>query len=159
MRFEQATRRGFRRSPILAQPRVRIANREPGSGARAVLDAGLKQAGIRPASVAGYKSEYSGHLEVADAIAAGQADSGVTLRVAADAFDLQFIPLQEERYDLVILAAESDKAPVQAMLDTLNSTGFAREISEFCGYDTKTMGSVVARLNPQAIHDGASPSV
>jgi putative molybdopterin biosynthesis protein len=137
----------------LAQPRVRIANREPGSGARAVLDAGLKQAGIRPDRIAGYKSAYSGHLEVASAIASGHADTGVTLRVAAEAYDLEFIPLREERYDLVILAAEADKAPVKAMLDTLNSSRFAREISQFCGYDTEPMGRVVARLNMEAAAD------
>jgi putative molybdopterin biosynthesis protein len=133
-----------------AKPRLRIANREAGSGARAVLDAGLKQAGIRPDRIAGYQSEYSGHLEVANAIASGQADTGVTLRVAADAYELEFIRLREERYDLVILAAEVDKAPVRAMLDTLNSRRFAREISQFCGYDTEPMGRVVARLNMEA---------
>ena len=137
----------------LAKPRLRIANREPGSGARAVLDAGLKQTGIRPDRIAGYQSKYSGHLEVANAIASGQADTGVTLRVAADAYDLEFIRLREERYDLVILAAEADKAPVRAMLDTLNSRRFAREISQFCGYDTEPMGRVVARLNMEVPAD------
>jgi putative molybdopterin biosynthesis protein len=137
----------------LARPRLRIANREPGSGARAVLDTGLKQAGIRPDRIAGYRSEYGGHLEVANAIASGQADTGITLRVAADAYDLEFIRLREERYDLVILAAEVDKAPVRAMLDTLNSRRFAREISQFCSYDTEPMGRVVARLNMEASAD------
>jgi molybdate-binding protein/transcriptional regulator with XRE-family HTH domain len=137
----------------LAKPRLQIANREPGSGARAVLDAGLKQAGIRPDRIAGYQSEYGGHLEVANAIASGQADTGVTLRVAADAYDLEFIRLREERYDLVILAAEAETPPVKAMLDSLSSRRFAREISQFCGYDTEPMGRVVARLNMEAPAD------
>ena len=100
----------------LMQPRLRVANREPGSGARAMLDSGLKQAGIRHDRVVGYKSEYNGHLEVANAIASSQADAGVTLRVAADAYDLDFVPLREERYDLVILATEADTPPIRAML-------------------------------------------
>jgi putative molybdopterin biosynthesis protein len=131
----------------LARPQVRIANRDRGSGARALLDEGLKRAGIHPGAVAGYRTELNGHLEVADAIASGQADTGVTLRVAADAYGLEFKPLQEERYDLVLLAADAASPPVRAMLDTLNSGRFAREISQFCGYDTQTMGRVVARLN------------
>jgi molybdate-binding protein len=131
----------------LTQPRLRIANREPGSGARALLDSGLKQAGIRHDRIVGYQSEYGGHLEVASAIASSQADTGVTLRVAADAYDLEFIPLREERYDLVILAADADTPPVRAMLDTLSSGRFAREIRQLCGYDTEPMGRVVARLN------------
>jgi putative molybdopterin biosynthesis protein len=137
----------------LIQPRLRIANREPGSGARAILDSGLKTAGVRPDRIVGYKSVYGGHLEVANAIASSQADTGVTLRVAADAYDLEFIPLQEERYDLVILAAEADTPAVRAMLDTLSSSRFAREISQFCGYDTEPMGRVVARINMDAPAD------
>ena len=134
----------------LARPRVRIANRDRGSGARAVLDAALKVAGIRPERIAGYRAEFSGHLEIANAIASGVADAGVTLRIAADAYGLEFIPQQEERYDLVFLAGKAKSAPLQAMLDTLNSGRFAREISQFCGYDTQSMGQVVARLNMEA---------
>jgi putative molybdopterin biosynthesis protein len=134
----------------LAQPRIRIANRDRGSGARAVLDAALKKAGIRPDRIAGYRTEFDGHLEVASAIACGQADTGLTLRVAAEAFGLEFIPLQEERYDLVIPEDDAQSPPVLAMLDTLNSGRFAREISQFCSYDTEPMGRVVARLNIDA---------
>jgi len=142
----------FRISSIadLRQSRLRIANREKGSGARAVLDAGLRQARIRTDEVVGYDVVFSGHLEVANAIASGQADAGVTLRVAADAYGLGFVPLREERYDIVILSSEADSVPVRAMLDTLNSRRFAREISQFCGYDTESMGQVVARLNGEA---------
>lgn len=137
----------------LMRPRLRVANREPGSGARAVLDSDLKQAGIRPDQIVGYGLEFGGHLEVANAIASSQADAGVTLRVAADAYGLEFIPLREERYDLVILATEADTPPVRAMLDTLSSGRFAREISQLCGYDTEPMGRVVARLNMEASAD------
>jgi len=131
----------------LAQPRVRIANRERGSGARALLDAALKNTGIRPDGIAGYRTEFGGHLEIANAIASGLADTGITLRIATHAYGLGFIPLQEERYDLVILASDAESAPVQAMLDALHSGRFAREISQFCDYDTRPMGRVVARLN------------
>jgi putative molybdopterin biosynthesis protein len=134
----------------LADRRVRLANREKGAGARAVLDAGLKQAGIRAEQVDGYESRLDGHLEVAHAIARDQADAGVTLRVAAQVYGLDFLPLREERYDLVILAAEADTVPVRAMLDALNSSRFAREINRFCGYDTHPMGQVVARLSGEA---------
>ncbi len=64
----------------LIQPRLRIANREPGSGARAILDSGLKQAGIRPDRIIGYGSEYGGHLEVANAIASSQVADNILRR-------------------------------------------------------------------------------
>ncbi len=77
-----------------ARPRIRIVNREKGAGARAVLDSELKRAGISPANIGGYDRELNGHLEVAHAIASGQADAGITVRVAADAYALEFITLQ-----------------------------------------------------------------
>jgi molybdate-binding protein len=126
---------------------VRIVNREAGSGARRVLDRALASFGVAPQDVAGYAHELNGHLEVAAAIAAGQADAGLTLRVAAHAWNLGFVPVREERYDLVILQREMDSPPVRAMLDALSSASFANEVGQLCAYDTTRMGSVVARLN------------
>ncbi len=126
---------------------LRIVNRELGSGSRAALDEALAAVGIRSDTIAGYERELSGHLEVASAIAGGQADVGVTIRVAAKAYGLRFVPLREERYDLVILEREMDSAPVKAMLEALNSRRFAREVSQLCAYDTDRMGQLIARPN------------
>ena len=131
----------------LARPGVRIVNREAGSGARLVLDQALAELKIAPRRIAGYARELSGHLEVAAAIATGEAEAGLTLRVAAEAFRLGFVPVREERYDLVILQREMDSPPVRAMLDALNSSSFASEVSQLCAYDTARMGQVIARLN------------
>lgn len=73
----------------------------------------------------------------------GEADAGVTIRVAAQAYGLNFIPIREERYDLVIPAREMEWVPVKAMLDALNSSRFSRELSELCAYDTRRTGSVL----------------
>jgi molybdopterin molybdotransferase/putative molybdopterin biosynthesis protein len=134
---------GIRTIADLARPRTRIVNREPGAGARAALDEGLRECGVTPQSIAGYEREVRGHLEVAAAVAAGMADAGVTIRVAADAYRLGFVPLREERYDLAIAEREFDSPGVRAILDTLGSGRFAREISGMCGYDTGEMGSRV----------------
>jgi putative molybdopterin biosynthesis protein len=131
----------------LERPRLRIVNRELGSGARAALDEDLTKLGLKAKWIAGYRNELGGHLEVAAAIASGQADAGVTIRVAAQAYGLDFVPIRVERYELVIPVREMDSAPVVAMLDALNSRRFAREVSQLCGYDTTQMGQVVARIN------------
>jgi putative molybdopterin biosynthesis protein len=128
----------------LGRPGLKIVNREDGSGARSVLDHALGEAGIQRDRIAGYQFEAGGHLEVAAVIAAGLADVGVTIRLGADAYGLDFIPQQDERYDLVILEHEADSTPVKAMLDALNSRRFAREISQLCAYDTAQMGQVVS---------------
>jgi putative molybdopterin biosynthesis protein len=127
----------------LARPGLRIVNREDGSGARAALDQALGDLGIQPQSVAGHQFEAGGHLEVAAAIAAGQADAGVTIRLGADAYGLHFIPHRDERYDLVFIDREAESMPIKAMLDALNTRRFAREIGQLCGYDTAEMGQVI----------------
>lgn len=126
----------------MERPKLRIANREQGSGARAAQDEELTKLGLQADRIAGYGIELGGHLEVAAAIASNQADTGVTIRVAAEAYGLDFVAIRVERYDLVIPEPEMDSAPVVAMLDALNSRRFAREVSQLCGYDTEQMGQV-----------------
>jgi len=138
---------GIRGMDELSRPRLRIANREPGSGARAALDEAIATLGIRADAIEGYRREFPGHLEVAAAIASGQADFGVTIRVAADVYGLHFVPIREERYDLVILSRDRDSIPVKAMFDALNSRSLAREVAQLCAYDTSQMGTVMAHLN------------
>ena len=131
----------------LGRAGLRIANRERGSGARAALDDAIAELGLRADRISGYEYELSGHLEIAAAIAANQADTGVTIRVAAQAYGLGFVALREERYDMVIPGPEADSPVVKAMLDALNSRRFAREVNQFCAYDTDQMGRVAGRLN------------
>jgi putative molybdopterin biosynthesis protein len=140
-------RLGIQTASDLARPQLRIVNRERGAGARAALDESLVQLGIQADQLEGYKYEVSGHLEVAAAIAEGRADAGVTIRVAANAYNLDFVPMREERYDLAILERDLDSAPIKAMLDALNSRRFAREVSQLCAYDTDQMGTVLTHIN------------
>jgi len=140
-------RLGIRNVADLARRGVRLANRDVGAGARAFLDEALATSGIHGKRIEGYNLEVGGHLEVAAAIAAGRANVGVTIRLAADTYGLQFIPMREERYDLVILDRDLDSIPIKAMLDALHSRRFAREVSQFCAYDTSQMGGTLARLS------------
>ena len=123
-----------------------LQNRQPRGRFRSARGARprARRAGIARDRVAGYQFEVGGHLEVAAAIAAGLADAGVTIRLGADAFGLHFLPHRDERYDLVIMEQEAESAPIKAMLDTLNSRRFAREIAQLCAYDTAQMGQVVS---------------
>ncbi|SRR5579875_94214 len=130
----------------LARSGIRIVNRQPGSGARIALDEALAECGIHPNKLQGYDLELAGHLEVAEEIAAGRADAGLTLRVAADAYGLSFAPLREERYDLVIPRREMESPAVKALVDALSSSRLAAEVSRLCFYDTSDMGKVLAEI-------------
>lgn len=125
------------------QGAVRIVNREVGSGSRALLDAGLAEAGISGAAVAGYKRIAPGHLSAAMAVARGEADCCVAPRIAANVFGLDFLPLLAERYELVIPEQRLDLPAVQALLDVLQRRSLRRELEELGGYDTAATGSEV----------------
>jgi putative molybdopterin biosynthesis protein len=142
-----ANRLGLRGVADLARRGVRLVNREIGAGARAFLDEALAASGVDGKHLEGYDFEVGGHLEVAAAIAAGHANAGVTIRLAADTYGLSFVPVREERYDLVILERDLQAPPVKAMLEALNSQRFAREVSQFCAYDTTQMGRTIAHID------------
>jgi len=134
-----------RNSPIrdldaLIHRRCQLVNREPGSGARLALDEELSRRHIKPSSVRGYDRSRFGHLEVASAIREGEADAGVTIKIAAEAYDLEFVTWHEERYDLVIPEQEFETLGVRGMMQALNSSRLAHDIAAFCDYDTAEMG-------------------
>jgi molybdate-binding protein/DNA-binding XRE family transcriptional regulator len=128
----------------LARPDLRIANREPGSGARALLDSELARFGLPSGSLAGYGAEVRSHLAAAEAVAAGLANAAVGVRAAAQALELGFLPLARERYDLAIPARFLELPAIQALLETLSSPLFRLEVEALGGYDVTPMGDFVA---------------
>ena len=128
----------------LARKDVSIANREEGSGSRALLDSKLKDAGIAPKSVRGYTQMASGHLSAAFQVQSGAVDCCIATGAAARIFGLHFIPLLTEKYDLVIRRQHLDLPHVQNMLDTLTLGRVRGELEALGGYDTSVTGQRVA---------------
>ena len=119
---------------------VSIVNREAGSGSRFLLDSHLDRAGVAPDSVRGYQNMASGHLPAAWQVKNGLVDCCLATKTAACVFGLDFIPLQNERYDLVIREENLSHPGVQILLDTLGRTAFRRELEGLGGYDTRIAG-------------------
>src|SRR6267378_2718239 len=129
----------------LADPLVTIVNREEGAGARLLLDQRLRAAGIEPTHIRGYEMTVSSHIEVARVIASHQADVGIGIRSAARLFELDFVPIQVARYDLVVPKAYLKFHPTLAHLfETLVSRPFRNEIEALGGYDTSEIGKLHA---------------
>lgn len=104
----------------LVRPGLRYVNRQRGAGTRALLDHELGARGVDPSAVPGYAREEHTHLAVAAAVAAGRADAGLGILAAARAFGLDFVPVAQEPYDLVVRADALDDpllAPLWALLD------------------------------------------
>lgn len=137
--------KSIRTAADLAEPLVTLVNREAGSGARLLLDQRLHAAKVQPEQVQGYDRIVSSHFEVARAIAERQADVGIGIRSAAQLFDLDFIPLQAARYDLVVPKPYLTSHPTLAHLfETLVSRPFRNEIEALGGYDTSETGKAQA---------------
>ena len=138
--------RGIHGIADLARPDLTFLNRERGSGARALLDAELARAGIAPSRIQGYTREAASHLAVAQAVALGLVDCSIGIRAAARAYGMGFLPLQRERYDLVLSKALLDHPPVQAFLETARSPAVRNDLEALGDYDTSQLGTTVAVL-------------
>lgn len=135
----------IRSTADLAEPMVTLVNREEGSGARLLLDQQLRASGIDPAQVRGYDRVASTHVDVARTIAQRQAEVGIGIRSAAQQFNLDFVPLQTARYDLVVPKSYLKSHPTLTHLfETLVSRPFRNEIAALGGYDTSETGTVRA---------------
>jgi molybdate-binding protein/DNA-binding XRE family transcriptional regulator len=138
----------IRKPEDIARKDVRFVNREQGAGARRLLDRLLRKARVPASAVAGYDRLLGGHLEVAQAVAMGAADAGVVARSAAVAHGLDFVPLSEERFDLVFPKEWSGDARAGRIVETLEGRAFRRELGSLGGYDTRRSGHLVCELKP-----------
>jgi putative molybdopterin biosynthesis protein len=125
---------------------LRLVNREPGAEARSVLDRELAAAGVDTSQLAGYHAQVTGHLEVAAAIAAGLADAGIASEPATLAYDLAFLPLTAEHFDLVIPAGQFSSREVQGLLKILSSAWLVEQLANLPGYDPARCGERIATL-------------
>jgi putative molybdopterin biosynthesis protein len=92
---------GLRHWQDVMEKEARFVNRQRGAGTRVLFDYELGRLGLRPDQVKGYEREEYTHLAVAAAVASGTADVGLGIQAAARALELDFVPLAQERYDLV----------------------------------------------------------
>jgi molybdate-binding protein/DNA-binding XRE family transcriptional regulator len=136
---------GIRHAEDLARKDVRLINRESGAGSRRLLDKMLADAGIPATAVQGYSSTVQSHTAVARAVASGIANAGIGLELAARAFGLDFVPVSEVRFDLVIPAVHVGHPAVQAMLDVLQSRSLREDLAALPGYETRNTGDTILK--------------
>lgn len=127
---------------------VAFVNRQRGAGTRVLLDYALKQRGMNPRQITGYDRQEFTHLAVAAAVKSGAADCGLGILAAARALELDFIPLFDERYDLVIPVEHYESELLAPLLALVRSreAGFAQAVEALGGYGTDRMGEVLAEL-------------
>jgi putative molybdopterin biosynthesis protein len=138
--------RGVRSLAELAGEQIRFINRQRGAGTRVLLDYHLNLMGIASAAIRGYDDEEYTHLGVAAAVASGRADVGLGIAAAAQALDLDFVPLFQERYDLVIPKVYAESDLLAPLFDVLENPEFQQSVAALPGYDISVMGKLIAEV-------------
>lgn len=126
---------------------ITIINRRKGSGSRILLDEHIMKMGISGRDIRGYSQEMSSHLTLANAITRGEADIGIgTERITVNMEGLKFIPIQKERYDLIVKKEAMDTIEINTILKVLCSKEFRNEISSISGNDYTDMGKIMEEI-------------
>lgn len=130
----------------LTRPEVSFINRQRGAGTRVLLDYHLRQLGIKRRQIQGYERQEFTHLAVAAAVKSGLADCGLGILAAARALGLDFVPLFQERYDLVIPREYYESELLGPLLAIIRGPEFAATVEALGGYDATGIGEVIAEV-------------
>ena len=133
--------KGIKTLADLAREDVSFINRNPGSGTRLWLDQELRRMSLPVNLIRGYESIAQTHSQSAQSVQAGQADVAIGIQAAAWEAQLDFIPLFEERYDLIIPVEQARL--VEPLLDHLQTASFRKELNSLTGYNTTHSGEQI----------------
>ena len=128
----------------VARSGAQFVNRPLGSGTRVLLDDLLARAGLAPEDITGYAQHEPSHGAVAQAVAAGSADVGVGIELAARMRGLDFVPLVQERYHLACLQSALEQPAMQALRALLQTSAWQQEMASMAGYAPLHCGEVLS---------------
>ena len=126
----------------LLRPEVRFVARAQGSGTRILLETLLRHAGHDPAGLGDGTTGEHTHSAVAAYVASGMADAGFGVETSARRFGLEFIPVQTERYGLVLPPAGLNNPAMQRLLTMLRSDACRAALIGLPGYRLDECGEV-----------------
>ena len=136
--------KGIKSIRDLARPKLRIINRQPGSGTRIYLDQELASARLSGKKISGYDAVVATHFEVGLRILRGDADVGLATWTTAHLLGLDFISLTRERFDAVIPKERFFARGIQVLLGTLGSREFRQQVEALGGYDASESGRIIS---------------
>lgn len=120
----------------------RIAIRQSGAGGMILFNHELKAHGL---SLSDFEvvDTCRTEAEVIAAVASGQADFAPGLLNLASLYGLDFLPLREERFDLLVDRYGYFDKPFQTLLEFTRSKAFQKKLTNMPGYKTDELGKVV----------------
>lgn len=126
---------------------IRFVNRERGAGIRVLVDEKLRIYGISPSEINGYQTLAQNHTGIAAMVAFGEADVGVGIKSVALLTDLDFISLQKEHYDLVLLKKTNHIDFIEKIQAVLQNKKFQEELALIGNYDLTDIGKIIYETN------------
>jgi putative molybdopterin biosynthesis protein len=135
--------RGITSLRDLAGKNIQFVNRQRGSGTRVLLDYELRKMNLSPTAISGYDREHYTHLAVAADVASGAADAALGILAAARALALDFVPLFNEQYQLVIPREHYSSPLLVPLLELIRGHEFRSEVNALGGYDVTNMGQLI----------------
>lgn len=132
---------GIRAAADLARRPGRFVARQSGSGGHVLWESLLRQAGVPGDTVRTVDTARS-ESDVGLSILSGKADAGLGLAAVARQLRLDFVPLAEERFDLVMYRRDYFEAPLQKLLAFCRTPAFRDKVAEMGGYDVSALGEV-----------------
>lgn len=135
---------GIEKFADIARPSLRYVNRQKGSGTRILTDYLCKKEGLNPDDIYGYEREELTHTSVAAQLASGSADAGMGIYSAAKLYELDFLPVCIEEYDLLIPDHAWDSPMLRQMIATLQSPVFREKILSMGGYTLDNPGEIIS---------------
>lgn len=134
---------GVRGVRDVADSAARVVLRQPGAGSRELWDALVEEAGVEQTRFKTLESPALTEGDLALAIRNGVADVGLAIESVARAANLEFLPLMQEQFDLVMTRRQYFTLPVQKLFACIMSESFARHAAALGGYDVSERGTVV----------------
>jgi putative molybdopterin biosynthesis protein len=122
---------------------VRFINRNEGSGTRLLFDYLLREKGLEGKEIVGLTDEVDTHLEVALKVLFGEADVGMGIEYVAHLLPLAFIPLREERFDLVIPQELWAIQLIRGFLSYIDPVPIQRIAHTLPGYNLRDTGKII----------------
>jgi putative molybdopterin biosynthesis protein len=131
----------------LARKEIKFINRQKGSGTRVLIDHHLKRLHIPSSGIQGYEKETYTHLEVGLSVLSREADVGIGTGAISKLLGLSFVPITQERFDMVLDQSTFFDKTIQAFIEILHSEEFRGRVAKLGSYDFKHSGKILFSKN------------
>ncbi|WML41703.1 molybdopterin biosynthesis protein [Neobacillus sp. OS1-2] len=118
----------------LVRTGANFVNRQKGAGTRILFDLLLEEAGLEPEVITGYDREMFSHLAVAAEVNGDANGAGLGIYPAAKAMGLDFVPVADEEYDLVMTRSFYESESGSQLLAIIQSAAFREQVDQIGGY-------------------------